>query len=918
MKCLMRLYVLVCAIATFELVAPFGVCPDTLTCDENRTRSDVEQLCYRLPSQVIPTKYTINIKKDKHLFSYDGRMTVHLDILEPRNTIILHNDGLHISEQSVILERAVVADGKRYFTSEPLSCYLYDTQRQFYYIKSVKTLEPNKYKLTLSFIGKIRDDVFGFYRSHYVENNETKWMAVTQFSPTYARRAFPCMDEPRFKAIFQFNFQVDGHVVTSNTRPTYITPGREYRFKETPRMPTYLVGWAMHEFVSEALKNVSGDFRMWTRRSMDHRGSFALNQGRSIYSFLNDWLGIANPIRKMDQFAVPDFNFHAMENWGMITYRESVVLHDAALTPTKYMLDGLTTMAHEYAHTWFGNLVTPTFWDVAWLKEGFASYFQHFAVAMVQPSWRMMDKFVVETLQPAMLLDSADHDRAMNGRSDGSPASTMAMLDFVSYKKGASVIRMISHVIGESAFQEGLRNYLRHMAYRAATPTDLYEHLQNSTEKLGQSQSNVSIKNVMESWANQPGYPLLTVTRNYETQEIALSQERFCWNKDRRFFEWWIPVNFVAEKQANFSKTAPNYWLQPGNDSLSIKGVASDEWVLFNVQHTGYYRVNYDEKNWQMVTRYLNSKHFHKVHRANRAALIDDAFNLARGGYVDYSIPFNLSKYLIQEREYEPWVAAVNNFRFLNKMLSSVPNVQQAFQDYAVRLLRNMYEHLNFTESEHEDFTTKLHRELILSTSCLLRNADCLSISEALFLNWIKNPQNAIPPNVKSFVYCEAIRNGREEYWTMVRKRWLNTDLQTEQELLLQALGCTRKSAFIKQHLQLSITNEKNVRKQQRMTIVNAVLTGKTENVNHVLKFVETSLHEIIKLRGYDFLGKMITSIGNAMTTEEQMEMLQSFVERNSEQLGSVLSTAKKALSVATENVEWVKRYAPNIANCFQ
>ncbi|CAL7935740.1 unnamed protein product [Xylocopa violacea] len=867
MECRMHLYILLCVIATFESVAPFDVCPDTLTSDENGTRSDVEQSSYRLPEGVIPTKYIVDMKKDKDLFSYDGRITVYLRILEPRNTIVLHNDGLHVPEKSVDLQRAVVADGKRHFISEPLSCYLYDTQRQFYYIKSVRTLKPGEYRLSMSFAGEIRDDVFGFYRSSYVESNETK---------------------------------------------------KEYRFKETPRMPTYLVGWALHEFVSEVPENVSDGFRMWTRRSMDHRGSFALNQGRSIYSFLSSWFGIDNPIRKMDQFAVPDFNFHAMENWGMITYRESVVLHDVGLTPTKYAIDGLTTMAHEYAHTWFGNLVTPTFWDVAWLKEGFASYFQHFAVAMVQPTWRMMDKFVVETLQPAMLSDSGDHDRAMNGRSDGSPGSTMAMLDFVSYKKGASVIRMISHVIGESAFQEGLRSYLRHMAYRAATPFDLYEHLQNSTDKLGQLRSNVSIKSIMESWANQPGYPLLTVTRNYRAQEIVLSQERFCWNKDRRFSKWWIPLNFVAEKLGNFSETAPNYWLKPGNGNLSIKGVASDEWVIFNVQHTGYYRVNYDEKNWQMVTRYLNSKRFDKIHRANRAALIDDAFNLARAGYVDYCIPFNLSQYLVQEREYEPWVAAVNNFRFLNKMLSSVPHVQQAFQDYAVRLLRNMYEHLNFTESEHEDITTKLHRELILSTSCLLGNTDCTGISEALFLNWIKNPQKTVPPNVKSFVYCEAIRNGREEYWTTLRKRWLSTDLQTEQELLLQALGCTRKPDFIKQHLKLSISNEKNVRKQQRMTIVDAVLTGNTENVNHVLEFAETSLLKIIKLRGYDFLGKMVTSIGNAMTTEEQTERLRSFIEGNSEQLGSVLSIAKKALSVATENTEWVKRYAPNIANCFQ
>lgn len=209
----------------------------------------------------------------------------------------------------------------------------------------------------------------------------------------------------------------------------------EYGFEPTPRMSTYQLGWALHDFVSSA--NSSQTFRMWTRGSMNNRGTTALNYGKSIYSSLKNWISIEDPIPKMDQFAVPDFNFHAMENWGMITYRESVVLYEDGITPTRYMIDGIATMAHEYAHTWFGNLVTPVFWDVAWLKEGFASYFQYFAVSMVEPSWGMMEKFVVDVVQPALLLDSGNHSRVMNGRNVGSPGSIMAVLDFVSYKKGS-------------------------------------------------------------------------------------------------------------------------------------------------------------------------------------------------------------------------------------------------------------------------------------------------------------------------------------------------------------------------------------------------------------------------------------------------------------------------------------------------
>lgn len=169
---------------------------------------------------------------------------------------------------------------------------------------------------------------------------------------------------------------------------------------------------------------------------MKSRGSAALNRGRAVFSALQTWLSVPSPLAKVDQFALPDFNFNAMENWGMITYRESVVLHEDGGTPATRSQSGLSTMAHEYAHTWFGNLVTPRFWDVVWLKEGFATYFQYFGVSLAETDPKWMDLFTVECLQPTLLADSADHERTMNGRGVGSRDSVAATLDFVSYEKG--------------------------------------------------------------------------------------------------------------------------------------------------------------------------------------------------------------------------------------------------------------------------------------------------------------------------------------------------------------------------------------------------------------------------------------------------------------------------------------------------
>lgn len=229
--------------------------------------------------------------------------------------------------------------------------------------------------------------------------------------------------------------------------------------KRTPTMSTYLLGWAIHDFNYCHLSNLTS-FGMWLRQPMMGKGELALKEGKLIYSKLESWMDVKNPIRKLEHVAVPDFNFHAMENWGMITFRESVVLLDNHVIPTKSIHEGLGTMAHEYAHTWFGNLVTPKFWNVAWLKEGFATYFSYFGRSLVYPDLRFMDLFVVENLHQVFQDDAADHNRTMNGKNSGGANDALGFLDFCAYKKGAAIVRMIKNIMGEELFKQALKSYL--------------------------------------------------------------------------------------------------------------------------------------------------------------------------------------------------------------------------------------------------------------------------------------------------------------------------------------------------------------------------------------------------------------------------------------------------------------------------
>lgn len=231
-------------------------------------------------------------------------------------------------------------------------------------------------------------------------------------------------------------------------------------------------------------------------------------------------------------------------------------------------------------------------------------------------------------------------------------------------------------------------------SYRAATPSDLYRHLQAASDRSGKLRRDVLVEDVVESWANQPGYPLITVRRDCRTGALSASQERFylhrgdAESRGRRIDSeeeagWWIPLTLITEESnSTFDRINVAAWLEPRANGTTIIGtVGPGSWVIVNVQQVGYYRVNYDENNWKTLAGcLLKAKSMERVHAINRAALLDDAFNLARAGYVDYAIPFDVATYLVRETEYVPWVAAVNSFNFLNRVLATSPRTQRLFQ----------------------------------------------------------------------------------------------------------------------------------------------------------------------------------------------------------------------------------------------
>ncbi|XP_063991011.1 membrane alanyl aminopeptidase-like [Diachasmimorpha longicaudata] len=868
---------------------------------------------HRLPKNISPTNYELWLYPHLKLsnFTYEGRVIISISVLSNTNSITLNAEGLNIFQ-----ERSELFHGNN--SIDILSQNL-DDERQFYIISLAVTIPPGIYSLRLNFLGEIRDDVFGFYRSAIKVGTKTRWMGVTQFSPTFARAAFPCFDEPHFKATFQLHL---GHYnderVTSNTFPFMDTPTEIENYTlttmlRTPRMSTYLFCWSIHNFEYDSPPNISF-FGIWTRKSMYGKGNQALEKGLRLYSALQSWTNISNSIGKMVHLTVPDFHFSAMENWGMITFRESVLLHGENITPSTIIHGGLTTMAHEYAHTWFGNLVTPEFWTIAWLKEGFATYFAYLARSLVDTDLKAMNLFVVENLESALLEDSGKHLRTMNGKDASENSSSLSIMDFVPYKKGSSVIRMIAELMGLKGFQMAMRSYLKDRLYDVGTPSILYQYLQKYPEDLV---TPINFEAVIESYANQPGYPLITLTRNYSLNSLSISQQPFYQNPDyayRKASMWWVPLSLMTQYGTRVFRFG-SIWLK--NNQLTITmnsdGIGIGEWIICDSDKAGYYRVNYDERNWNMLTAQLMSGGFDRIGSVARATLLDDAFNLARGGYINYSVPFHLARYLIDEVEYEPWLAATSSLDFLNKNFQDLPVLRDSLQDYVRRLLAPIYQSVTLTASNRNSLREKLLRQLIQSTACTMKNEHCLNTANLLFTKWIANSSQRIDAEMKSSVYCVGIRSGNE--WDLVFRRFLNEDLHTEKEVLISGLGCTNNSASITRYLDFMISDAPQLPKQYRLKILDSVLTGDPENVKKALLHLSKNLQKIITMRGYPFLNKMITAIAGRITSFANLQMFLSIVDNNAGLLKPSEDKVKKATADIQANLSWIRKYSTTIEN---
>ncbi|KAM9469986.1 alanyl (membrane) aminopeptidase b, tandem duplicate 1 [Clarias gariepinus] len=875
---------------------------------------------FRLPDTLIPESYDIILyprlePNTEGLYIFTGSSSVVFHCVKETNLILIHSHRLNITAE-VTLTAISGAPAPAIRERQTISKTQYLV---FHLSENLKVGEL--YKLHTSFQGELADDLGGFYRSEYVESGVKYVVATTQMQATNARKAFPCFDEPAMKADFNITLLHEpGTIALSNGQQidsVQIQEGgvtlNKTTFETIKKMSTYLVAFIVSNF--KDIGTMEGDrlIRIFARKeAIDAgHGDYALNITGKILNFFERYYNVPYPLSKSDQVALPDFNAGAMENWGLITYRETALLYDSAVSSTGNKERVATVIAHELAHMWFGNLVTIKWWNDLWLNEGFASYVEYLGADEAEPDWNIKDLIVLNDVHRVFAVDALSTSHPLSSKEDEilRPEQISEVFDAISYSKGASVLRMLSNFLSEAVFVDGINSYLMAFKFQNTVYTDLWHHLQQAVNKSGTSLPT-SVSDIMDRWVLQMGFPVVTI----DTTTGTLTQQHFLLDPDSAVnqpspfnYEWIVPIQWMKnDAQQNI------FWLESKTDTNNEMIITGSDCLVANLNVSGYYRVNYDMGNWNRLLQKLNNTH-QSIPVINRAQIIDDAFNLARAGITGTTLALDTTRYLSLEREYMPWESALDNLDYFYLMFDR-SDTYGLLQDYIKQQVEPLYTYfkgitVDFTKipDGHMDQYNEVNA---LRMACGSGLAECNSMVMKWFDDWRTNPSlNPIHPNLRSTVYCRAIALGGATEWDFAWSMFQNSTIATEADKLRAAMACSTTPWILNRYLQYTLDPLK-IRKQDATSTI-VYVANNVVGQPLAWDFIRANWEYIYREYGggsFSF-ANLINGVTKRFSTEFDLQQLEQFRKDNEHiGFGSGSMAIEQSIERTRANIKWLEK----------
>ncbi len=690
-------------------------------------------------------------------------------------------------------------------------------------------------EISIDFEGRNGDKYNGFYRSKYFVGNKKHYILTTQFEAADARRAFPCFDEPAFKATFELSFLIDNGLTVVSNMPVRSTIKRANKklvtFMRTPKMSTYLVYFGIGRF--ERLRGRYGkvELNVVTVPGKIRLAGTALEFGKIFLRYYESYFGIRYPLPKMDFIAIPDYAIAGMENWGAITFSEIALLTDKKATSVIARQRIAEVVAHELAHQWFGDLVTMRWWDNLWLNESFATFMSYKAVKSAFPKWQMDVQAILGRTGTALGADQLRSTQPVEVKVNSPGDMSEAFDPAITYSKGAAVLAMLEDYVGEGTFREGLRHYIRKYSYSNTTEHNLWDSIGKAIRK---NRDGSRFDSIASYWINIPGYPMVEV--KHTSGRLRLIQQRFFLLDKKDASTWPVPVRY--SKGSGGRKLEGLVFLD--RKSMDVKE-DSLEYIKLNYGQKGFYRVKYAEDMLDRLGQLIKSR---RISALDGWGIENDLYAIARSTKIKVDKYLDFVDRYCFDSEFPLNSSVSGHLNALYLLLHDNKKVLRRVRDVNIRYHRNILNGLGWKRRKGDSNTTILLRRSAIASLGELDDKDVVRRSEKLFEDYIKK-KSSIDPDIRSAVYNINARTGGTAAFNRFMKLYKKEQIPEEQLRFLRAIGSVKDPDLIEKALRFALS--KDVRLQY-VDLIPALVSTEDYGRRIIWKWIKSNWKRLMSM----------------------------------------------------------------------
>jgi len=749
----------------------------------------VQEATSQLPRGVIPSHYDISLTPDPAAGSFSAKAAIAINVTKATNSITLNAADLQFANATL----SPAGGGAQGAQAAKVSVDAANQTATFAFEQPVK---PGMYRLSTDYTGKIGTQAVGLFSLDYPDKDGKQKRALfTQFENSDARRMIPSWDEPAYKATFTLDVTAPaGQLAVSNmpaSKLETLADGRQHvSFATTPKMSTYLLFFGMGDFERATVKSEGTEIGVIARRGAIKQADFALKSGADILRDYNDYFGVKFPLPKLDNIAGPGGSqfFSAMENWGAIFTFEYALLLDPAISTQRDRQNIFTTAAHEMAHQWFGDLVTMRWWDDLWLNEGFASWMESRETARLHPEWNTK-LYAVGVRESAMRRDSVAATHPVVQHIETVEQANQAF-DEITYSKGESVIRMLEAYVGENAWRNGVRAYMKAHAYGNTVSDDLWKQVEKAAGK--------PVTAIAHDFTLQPGIPLIKVGEPVckgGNTSVTLTQEEFTRDRpEKKPLAWRVPV--IA--QIGSGKTA-NTLVSGGKGSITLPGCGA---VVVNAGQTGYFRTLYAPAQFTQL-----AQNYASLAPIDQIGLLADVSSLGWAGLQPATDQLDLVKAAPLGADPVLWSSIASQLAGIHARYKGDAERQRRFDAFATSRLAPVMAQIGWSARDGENSSVANLREQLISTLGNLGDAKVIAEARRRYAAMNSDP-NAVPTALRKAVMGVVATHADAATWDGLHASAKAEKNPLVRDRLYSLLAAPQDKALAQRALQLALTDE--------------------------------------------------------------------------------------------------------------